>query len=181
MRDLAEAELFDLKSKIPELTQAISVALLPKDEADDRSAIRAHAQTLTTRFGVRPATIDTPAANLSGGRLRARFFPVRAAELAADLRAAATGHLAHDDPRRYNAVQKLAYLGVMALTVTIVLSGLVVWKSVQFPWLRTLMGGYDNARVVHFVAMSGLVVFLVVHVVMVALVPRTFVTMIRGR
>jgi thiosulfate reductase cytochrome b subunit len=43
------------------------------------------------------------------------------------------------------------------------------------------MGGYDNARIVHFVAMSLLVAFIVVHVAMVALVPRSLLTMIRGR
>jgi thiosulfate reductase cytochrome b subunit len=61
------------------------------------------------------------------------------------------------------------------------LSGLAIWKSVQFPLLRELMGGYDFARVVHFSAMSLLVAFVVVHVVMVALVPRSLLTMIRGR
>ena len=39
MRDLAETELAELKSRIPELTHAIRLALLPKDEADARSAI----------------------------------------------------------------------------------------------------------------------------------------------
>ena len=98
-----------------------------------------------------------------------------------NLGAALRGHLAHDDLRRYNAVQKLAYLFVIADTVLIVLSGLVVWKSVQFPLLRELIGGFDNARVVHFFAMAGLVAFFAVHVVMVALVPRTLRAMIRGR
>jgi thiosulfate reductase cytochrome b subunit len=52
---------------------------------------------------------------------------------------------------------------------------------VQFPVLRTLMGGFDNARIVHFVAMSVLAGFFAIHVVMVALVPRSLLTMIRGR
>jgi thiosulfate reductase cytochrome b subunit len=52
---------------------------------------------------------------------------------------------------------------------------------VQFPLLRELMGGYEAARRVHFTAMALLVGFFVVHVVMVALVPRTFIAMIRGR
>jgi thiosulfate reductase cytochrome b subunit len=57
----------------------------------------------------------------------------------------------------------------------------VLWKSVQFPLLREFLGGYEAARRVHFLAMSALVAFVVVHVVMVALVPRTLVAMIRGR
>jgi thiosulfate reductase cytochrome b subunit len=65
--------------------------------------------------------------------------------------------------------------------ILLVVSGLVIWKPVQFPLLRELMGDFDNARVVHFYAMSFIVLFFVVHLVMVALVPRTFVAMIRGR
>jgi len=121
------------------------------------------------------------ALNLISGRWRRRLWPVRVRELRDDLLAALRGHLAHDDLSRYNAVQKFAYLGAIALLVLAVLSGLAVWKSVQLPLLRELMGGFDNARVVHFFAMSGITIFLLVHVVMVALVPRTLLLMIRGR
>jgi thiosulfate reductase cytochrome b subunit len=119
--------------------------------------------------------------NLASGRLVARFFPLRLREVLADFLAALRGKLTHEDPRHYNAVQKLAYLFVMADVILIILSGLVVWKSVQFPHLRELMGGFDAARVVHFFAMAALVAFFVVHLVMVALVPRTLVLMTRGR
>lgn len=119
--------------------------------------------------------------NLATGRLRRRFLPLRPAQVVSDLVAALRGQLSHADPHHYNAVQKFAYLGVMALSIVVVLSGLAVWKSVQFPLLRELMGGFDNARIVHFVAMAGLVLFVLVHVVMVALVPRSLITMIRGR
>jgi thiosulfate reductase cytochrome b subunit len=119
--------------------------------------------------------------NLASGRLVARFFPLRLREVLADFLAALRGKLTHEDPRHYNAVQKLAYLFVMADVIVIILSGLVVWKSVQFPHLRELMGGFDAARVVHFLAMAALVAFFVVHIVMVALVPRTLVLMTRGR
>ena len=78
-------------------------------------------------------------------------------------------------------VQRLAYLFVMVDSVVIVLSGLVLWKSVQFPIVRDLMGGYEGARLVHFFAMAALAAFIVVHVVMVALVPRTLLYMVRGR
>jgi len=44
-----------------------------------------------------------------------------------------------------------------------------------------LLGGYEGARLVHFFAMATLVLFVVVHLVMVALVPRTLVYMVRGR
>lgn len=115
------------------------------------------------------------------GRFKARFFPLRPRDLLNDFLAALKGTLTHDTPSEYNAVQKLAYLFVIADVILLVLSGLVVWKSVQFPLLRELMGDYDNARIVHFCAMAALLVFAAIHVVMVALVPRTLIMMIRGR
>jgi thiosulfate reductase cytochrome b subunit len=66
-------------------------------------------------------------------------------------------------------------------SIILALSGLVIWKSVQFPLLRTLLGGYDNARVIHFLAMSALMGFVVIHLLMVLLVPKTLLAMLRGR
>jgi thiosulfate reductase cytochrome b subunit len=119
--------------------------------------------------------------NFTTGRFKRKFFPINIRGVLADMKAALHGNLAHDDLSKYNMVQKIAYLAVILDLVVLVLSGLVVWKSVQFPLLRELMGGYDNARVVHFVAMSVVVLFLAVHLVMVALVPRTLLSMVRGR
>ena len=119
--------------------------------------------------------------NVLSGRLRRQFFPLSPRQLLADVAAALKGKLAHADARHYNAVQKLAYLFVMLDSVLLVLSGLVLWKSVQFPLLRELMGGYDRARQVHFFAMAGLMAFVAIHLVMVALVPRTLLAMLRGR
>ena len=114
-------------------------------------------------------------------RLVTKFFPLSFKALIADAGAALKGHLSHADPRQYNTVQRLAYLFVMLDSVLLVLSGLVLWKSVQFPLLRTLLGGYEGARLVHFAAMSALVLFVAVHLVMVMLVPRSLLTMVRGR
>ncbi|TDG05887.1 cytochrome B [Paraburkholderia guartelaensis] len=121
------------------------------------------------------------AMNLATGRWRTKFFPLSPRAVLHDLRAALTGRLSHADLSQYNAVQKLAYLVAIAVLVVLVLSGLAIWKSVQFPLLRELMGGYDRARVVHFCAMSVLAAFVLVHVTMVALVPRSLLTMLRGR
>lgn len=121
------------------------------------------------------------AINLASGRLRRQFFPLSARQFVLDLGAALRGRLSHADPRRYNTVQRVAYLFVMLDCALLVLSGLVLWKSVQFPLLRELMGGYESARRVHFVAMAALVGFVGVHLVMVALVPRTLLAMLRGR
>ena len=119
--------------------------------------------------------------NIASGRWARKFFPVSVQGVRQDLLAALKGRLSHADPARYNHVQKLAYLFVVLDLVVIVLSGLVLWKSVQFPLLRELLGGYESARRVHFFGMSALVAFVVVHLAMVALVPRTFLTMIHGR
>jgi thiosulfate reductase cytochrome b subunit len=118
--------------------------------------------------------------NLASGRFFARFFPLSPRAVLRDLGAALSGKLSHADPSRYNAVQKLAYLVVIADLILLVLSGLAIWKSVQFPLLRELMGGYDRARVVHFCAMAVMAAFVVVHVAMVALVPRSLLVMLRG-
>jgi thiosulfate reductase cytochrome b subunit len=121
------------------------------------------------------------ALNLATGRALARFWPLRPAELLHDLLAALRGRLAHADLTHYNAVQKLAYLTAVTDLVLLVLSGLVLWKSVQFPLLRELLGGYEGARLVHFIAMAVLCAFIAVHVLMVALVPRTLRLMVLGR
>ncbi len=118
---------------------------------------------------------------IATGRFRRQLLPLRPSQVWHDFIAAIRGQLSHDDLAHYNAVQKLAYLVAILDLIVIVLSGLVVFKSVQFPHLRALMGGYEGARVVHFVGMAILVGFVLVHVVMAAAVPRTILAMIRGR
>lgn len=119
--------------------------------------------------------------NIVSGRLWKKFLPLRPIDVVQDMIKALTGKLQHDTLDKYNAVQKLAYVSIIVDLIVLVLSGLVIWKSVQFPILRELMGGYDNARIVHFFAMGFLVLFLAVHIIMVALVPHTLLAMLRGR
>src|SRR3974390_3130331 len=115
------------------------------------------------------------------GRFRAKLLPIRLREVLADLTAALRGKLAHDDLAVYNAVQKLLYLGVILAGVVIGLSGLSIWKPVQFQEITALFGGYDAARYVHFVAMAAIVAFLVVHISLALLVPRSLRAMIFGQ
>ena len=115
------------------------------------------------------------------GRFRRKLFPVYPREVLHDLFAALRGHLSHDDLSMYNAVQKLLYLGILAIGVVIVLSGLSIWKPVQFHLLTSFFGGYNTARYVHFAAMTAIVAFLVVHVLLAVLVPKTLRAMILGR
>ncbi|AOI82022.1 cytochrome b/b6 domain-containing protein [Burkholderia cepacia] len=121
------------------------------------------------------------AMSIATGRLARKMLPVTPASIWRDVRAALGGRLSHDDLSVYNAVQRAAYLTAIVDLVVLVLSGLTIWKSVQFPLLREWFGGYDNARVVHFWAMSLLVAFVVVHVAMALLVPRSLLAMLRGR
>ena len=118
------------------------------------------------------------ALNVASGRLFRKFFPLSPAGIWRDAIAALKGKLSHADPRQYNSVQRFAYLFVMVDITLLVLSGLVLWKSVQFAFLRDLLGGYEFARRIHFFAMAALVAFVAVHLVMVALVPRTLLTML---
>src|SRR3954447_10055953 len=115
------------------------------------------------------------------GRFRRKLLPIRPREVARDLAAAATGRLNHDDPAHYNAVQKLLYAGILLTGVVIVVSGLAIWKPVQLWELTILFGGYEGARLGHFFALSAIVLFLVLHVVMALLVPRSLRAMIKGR
>jgi thiosulfate reductase cytochrome b subunit len=117
---------------------------------------------------------------LATGRFRRKLLPIRPREVAADLRAALTGHLAHDDLSVYNAVQRLLYLGVILAGVVIVLSGLAIWKPVQLQPLAAIFGGYEGARYVHFFAMAAIAGFIVIHVVMALLVPKSLRAMVRG-
>ncbi len=115
------------------------------------------------------------------GRFRRKLLPIRPAEVIRDLRAALTGKLSHDDLSVYNAVQRLLYAGVIGAGVVIVLSGVSIWKPVQFQELTAVFGGYDAARFVHFFAMATIAGFLLVHVALAILVPKSLRAMILGR
>ena len=118
---------------------------------------------------------------LASGRFRRKLLPIPPRQVLRDLFAALRGHLAHDDLTVYNAVQKLLYLGIILTGIVIVLSGLSIWKPVQLQWLTNVFGGYNTARYVHFAAMTAIVAFLVVHVALALIVPKSLRAMITGR
>jgi thiosulfate reductase cytochrome b subunit len=120
------------------------------------------------------------ALGLASGRFR-KLLPIRPGDVIRDACAALTGRLRHDDLTRYNAVQKLLYAGILLTGVVIVASGFAIWKPVQLRPLTMLFGGYEAARYVHFFAMVTVVLFLVLHVVMALLVPKSLRAMIKGR
>ena len=118
---------------------------------------------------------------IASGHLSRKLLPLAPSAVLRDVRAALRGRLDHGDLSVYNAAQRAAYLGAIAIIVALVVSGLVIWKPVQFYALGQFMGDYEGARYVHFFAMAALVVFVLVHVVMVLLVPKTFPSMFTGR
>jgi thiosulfate reductase cytochrome b subunit len=118
---------------------------------------------------------------LVSGHLRRKLTPLTPPAVLRDIRDAFRGKLAHDDLSVYNAAQRAAYLVAIVLLVLLIVSGLVLWKPVQFYSLGLLMGDYEGVRYVHFFAMAALVAFVFVHVLMVALVPRTLPSMFTGR
>ena len=115
------------------------------------------------------------------GRFRKKLLPVSASGVLEDTKAALSGKLSHDDLSTYNQVQRLLYIGIIIVGIVIVLSGLSMWKPVQLQYLTALFGGYDIARYIHFACMAAIVAFMVVHVALALLVPKSLRAMIIGR
>ncbi len=115
------------------------------------------------------------------GRFRDKLWPISAAGIGRDLRQALSFKLSHADLSRYNQVQKLLYAGVIIAGIIAMLSGMSLWKPVQWQTLTALFGGYDAARYVHFFAMTAICGFLVIHIALALLVPRALRAIIIGR
>ncbi len=119
------------------------------------------------------------------GRFKRKLFPIRLHELVANVREALQFRLSHDDITHYNAVQKLLYAGIIAIIVAEVISGWAVWKPMQLSELTSLFSifhasSFQGARLVHFFGMSAIVIFLVIHVTLALMVPRTIGAMLTG-
>jgi thiosulfate reductase cytochrome b subunit len=114
------------------------------------------------------------------GRFRRMLLPIRPREVLDTVRDALRFHLSHDDLTVYNAVQKILYVGIILVAIVEVLAGLAIWKPVQFSRLALLFYDFQGARLVHFLGMTAIVLFLVVHVALALLVPRTLLAMITG-
>jgi thiosulfate reductase cytochrome b subunit len=88
----------------------------------------------------------------------------------------------HPPQGKHNALQKLAYTSIVVLGVLAVLTGLSIYKPLQFAWLTALFGGFQAARYWHFWIVWIFVAFTIVHVVMVfAVDPASFRAMLTGR
>jgi thiosulfate reductase cytochrome b subunit len=118
---------------------------------------------------------------IASGHFRRKLLPITPRAVLHDIAEALRGRLAHEDLSVYNAAQRAAYLALILALIVMIASGLAIWKPVQLYWLAMLMGDYEGARLLHFFAMAAVAFIVVVHVVMVILVPRTFPTMFTGR
>ena len=114
------------------------------------------------------------------GRLRRKLLPIRPGEVIGTVRDAMRFQLSHDDITVYNGVQKVLYAGIIVVVMVEVLAGLLIWKPVQFSAFTWIFFSFQGARLVHFLGMAAIVLFIAVHVLLALLVPKTLLAMITG-
>ena len=117
---------------------------------------------------------------IATGRLRERLLPIRVSDFIHTVRETLMLKIEHNDITTYNAVQKVLYIVVILAGVSQVVTGLAIWKPVQFSGLVGLLGGFQAARAIHFGGMTVIVGFLIVHVALALLVPSTLWAMLTG-
>lgn len=118
---------------------------------------------------------------LASGRLRRKLLPIAPRAVLREVGEALRLRLRHDDLTRYNATQRLLYGGVVLALMLMIVSGLAIWKPVQLSWLTALFGDFQGARLVHFLCMSAIVLFVVVHVTLALSVPRSLRSIVTGK
>ena len=114
------------------------------------------------------------------GRFLERLFPIKVSDVVRTVKDTLHFQVAHEDLMTYNAVQKLLYIIVIIDGVSQVVTGLAIWKPIQFSGLVSLLGGFQSARIIHFWGMAIIVGFLFVHIVLSLLVPTTLWAMLAG-
>ena len=114
------------------------------------------------------------------GRLRERLLPIRFHEVIKTVRDTLHFRIDHEDLTVYNAVQKLLYVLVILAGISQVVTGLLVWKPIQFSNEVAWLGGFQAVRLEHFIGMAIIFGFVIVHVALALLVPKTLWAMISG-
>lgn len=114
------------------------------------------------------------------GRLRERLLPIRIDEVVQTVSDTLHFRISHHDLTVYNAVQKLLYILVVVAGISQVATGLLIWKPIQFSSAVALLGGFQAVRIEHFAGMSVIVGFLVLHIALSLLVPKTLWAMLSG-
>jgi thiosulfate reductase cytochrome b subunit len=117
---------------------------------------------------------------LATGRFWRKLLPLWPSQVIADTRAALRFKLSHDDITKYNAIQRMLYIGIILVMIVQIISGLAIWKPVQFQELTALFYDFQGARLAHFIGMALIVLFFIVHVALALLVPRTLAAMLTG-
>lgn len=113
----------------------------------------------------------------ASGHFRRDLTPPYPTDVVHDLIAALRFRLPHQ-MGHYNAVQRVLYAGVIVAIMLQVVTGFSIWKPVQLGWLTGVFGGYPIARGIHLLIMFGIVLFVLVHVTLVAIHPSTLKSMI---
>ncbi len=68
---------------------------------------------------------------------------------------------------KYNAAQRIAYSAIIVMGLGSLITGLAIYKPVQFSWLCAICGGYEMARLIHFILTVGYVLFFMIHIIQV--------------
>jgi len=92
-------------------------------------------------------------------------------------------HLKKTAPQqgKFNAAQKIAYSGIIVMGLGSIITGLAIYKPVQFRWITFICGGYGTARIIHFILTLGYCLFFLVHVIQVILAGwNNFQAMVTG-
>jgi thiosulfate reductase cytochrome b subunit len=92
-------------------------------------------------------------------------------------------HIRKEAPpqEKYNAAQRIAYSAIIVMGLGSLVTGLAIYKPIQFGWLCNLCGGYSFARIIHFALTIGYCLFFVVHIVQVVLAGwNNFQAMVTG-
>lgn len=82
---------------------------------------------------------------------------------------------------KYNGAQKIAYTAIIIMGIGSLLTGLAIYKPVQFGWLSALLGGYESSRLIHFILTIVYSMFFLIHIIQVTLAGwQNFSSMITG-
>jgi thiosulfate reductase cytochrome b subunit len=117
---------------------------------------------------------------LMTGRFRERLLPIRWRDIIHTVIDTLHFKFAHEDLTVYNAVQKILYIVVIFSGIDQVLTGLAIWKPPNKVTRPENCTGFQSARVFHFAGMVVIVGFLILHVVVAFLVPKTIWAMLGG-
>jgi thiosulfate reductase cytochrome b subunit len=92
-------------------------------------------------------------------------------------------HLSKVEPprRKFNGAQQIAYTSVILMGAGSLITGLAIYRPVQFAWLTSILGGYPAARIEHFLLTVGYVLFFLIHITQVIRAGwRNFLAMVTG-